>query len=258
MGLPTNPTAPVASAPAETPPPIAVAPAVTETVSTPPPAEHPLPPRATSDVTIQPPPAPVSAPAPAPVETVNNAASSVDDVPVADQVVVLTTSFGKIVIELDNAAAPITCENFRKLVSDGFYNRTTFHRVIPDFIIQGGDPNSLGSDRSKYGLGGPTYKLPAEIKLSHDVGAVAMARLPDSVNPQRKSNGSQFYICLAACPSLDAKYTVFGHVIKGMDVADKIASQPRDSRDNPLDRIEMQATLEPKNKALANDGDSSP
>lgn len=167
-----------------------------------------------------------------------------------EQVVVLQTSLGRIVIALDNFAAPKTCENFSKLVSDGFYNHTAFHRIIPNFIIQGGDPNSKSDDRANYGQGGPGYTLPPEIKLRHDRGAVAMARLPDSVNPQRESNGSQFYICLAPCPSLDDQYTVFGHVIKGMDVATQIATQARDKRDNPLNRITMEASLEPKDKAL--------
>jgi cyclophilin family peptidyl-prolyl cis-trans isomerase len=194
----------------------------------------------------EPPPAPTPPPAPAPTDSSSSQSSQ-------DQVVVLTTTFGKIVIELDNSAAPVTCENFRKLVSDGFYNHTVFHRVIPNFIIQGGDPNTKGDNRAAYGQGGPGYKLPAEIKLTHDEGAVAMARLPDSANPRRESNGSQFYICLEACPSLDAKYTVFGHVIKGMDVANKIGSVPRDPKDDPLDRIEMEATLESKDQALAND-----
>ena len=156
------------------------------------------------------------------------------------------------VIELDSDAAPITCENFRTLVTDGFYNGTVFHRVIPNFIIQGGDPNSKASNRAKYGLGGPGYKLRPEIKLTHDEGAVAMARLPDSVNPSRESNGSQFYICLTECPSLDAKYTVFGHVIKGLDVAKKISEAPRDAKDDPLTRIDMEASLVPKSQALAN------
>ncbi|MCE0484431.1 MAG: peptidylprolyl isomerase [Methylacidiphilales bacterium] len=172
-----------------------------------------------------------------------------------EQVVVLQTSLGTMVIELDDKAAPKTCENFRKLVSDGFYNHTTFHRVIPHFIIQGGDPNSRGTDRSSFGQGGPGYTLPAEISLGHNSGAVAMARLPDSVNPKRESNGSQFYICLVPCPTLDDQYTVFGHVIKGMDVAAKIGEQPRDERDNPLQRVEMQANLEPKKKALTDSGD---
>jgi peptidyl-prolyl cis-trans isomerase B (cyclophilin B) len=154
------------------------------------------------------------------------------------------------VIELDDVDAPKTCGNFRKLVSDGFYNHTAFHRAIPHFIVQGGDPNSKSDNRATYGQGGPGYTVPAEIKLRHDSGAVAMARLPDSVNPDRDSNGSQFYICVASCPSLDNQYTVFGHVIKGLDVADKIANQPRDPRDNPLDKIEMEARLEPRDKAM--------
>ncbi len=168
-----------------------------------------------------------------------------------EQVVVLRTSFGRIIIKLDDTAAPKTCENFRKLVSNGFYNHTTFHRVIPNFMIQGGDPNSKSNDRANDGQGGPGYTLSPEIGLKHDRGAVAMARLPDSVNPQRESNGSQFYICVAPCPSLDDQYTVFGHVIKGMDAAVKIAEQSRDKRDDPLNRIEIEASLESKDKALA-------
>jgi cyclophilin family peptidyl-prolyl cis-trans isomerase len=189
--------------------------------------------------------------APTPVATPPVVAT--DDAPNQEQVVVLKTTFGNIVIELDNSAAPRTCENFRNLVSDGFYNRTVFHRVIPNFIIQGGDPLSKGPNRASYGLGGPGYKLRPEIKLTHDEGAVAMARLPDSVNPTRESNGSQFYICLTDCPSLDAKYTVFGHVIKGIDVAKKIGDAPRDAKDDPLTRIEMDASLESKSQAMAND-----
>jgi peptidyl-prolyl cis-trans isomerase B (cyclophilin B) len=182
-----------------------------------------------------------------------------DDVSASpDQVVVLQTSFGQIVIQLDNFAAPKTCDNFRKLVSDGFYSHTVFHRVIPNFIIQGGDPNSKSDNRNSYGQGGPNYTVPAEIKLKHDRGAVAMARLPDSINPQRESNGSQFYICAAPCPSLDDQYTVFGHVIKGMDVVAKIANQPRDKRDDPLSRIEMEVSLESKGKALEDNSSVSP
>jgi peptidyl-prolyl cis-trans isomerase B (cyclophilin B) len=166
------------------------------------------------------------------------------------QVVVLETSLGRIVIELDDVSAPRTCGNFRKLVSDGFYNHTTFHRVIPKFMIQGGDPNSKSDDRATHGQGDPGYTLAAEIKLKHIAGAVAMARLPDSANPQRDSNGSQFFICVAPCPSLDDQYTVFGHVIAGMDTAIQIANQPRDQRDDPVTRIEMEARLEPKKQAL--------
>ena len=176
----------------------------------------------------------------------------------SQQVVVLQTTLGTIVIQLDDFAAPQTCANFRKLVSDGFYNHTTFHRVIPHFMVQGGDPNSKSDDRISYGLGGPGYTVPAEIKLKHDEGAVAMARSPDSINPQRDSNGSQFYICVAPCPSLDNQYTVFGHVIKGMDTAILISNQPKDNRDNPNARIEMQASLENKDKALADGSGVNP
>ena len=217
-----------------------------------------VPPPESALAPIPPPPPVIDTPAPrlaASPTPAPNPSPATDDAPAQSQVVVLKTSMGNIVIELDTAAAPLTCGNFRKLVSDGYYNHTTFHRVIPNFIIQGGDPNSRSDKRSTYGQGGPGYKLPAEIKLTHDEGAVAMARLPDNVNPQRQSNGSQFYICLENCPSLDAKYTVFGHVIKGIDVAKKIGDQPHDSRDNPLQRIEMEASLEPKNKAL-NDSDN--
>jgi peptidyl-prolyl cis-trans isomerase B (cyclophilin B) len=166
------------------------------------------------------------------------------------QVVVLQTTLGKMVLQLDDFAAPKTCANFRNLVSTGFYNGTIFHRVIPHFVIQGGDPNSKTDNRASYGQGDPGYTLPAEIKLSHDRGAVAMARLPDTVNPRQDSNGSQFYICVEACPSLDDQYTVFAHVIRGMDVAERIAAVPRDNRDDPLVRIVMDARLEPKDQAM--------
>lgn len=183
---------------------------------------------------------PVVAPPPAPLT----------DTQAQKQVVVLVTSLGQIVIELDDVSAPRTCGNFRKLVAEDFYNRTVFHRVIPGFMIQGGDPNSKSDDRRNFGLGDPGYTLPAEIHLKHTAGAVAMARLPDKMNPQRESNGSQFYICVEDCPSLDGQYTVFGHVIRGLDTAKKIADLPRDARDNPNTRIEMEAHLESKKNAL--------
>ena len=170
------------------------------------------------------------------------------------QVVVLETSFGRMVIQLDDVAAPRTCGNFRKLVSDGFYNHTIFHRVIPHFMIQGGDPNSKSDEKATYGQGDPGYTLPAEISLPHVEGAVAMARLPDAMNRQRDSNGSQFFICVAPCPNLDGQYTVFAHVIAGLEVAKKIAAQARDERDDPKDRIEIEANLESKKEALENTG----
>lgn len=167
-----------------------------------------------------------------------------------DKVAVITTKFGKIVIELNQEAAPKTSANFEKLTTEGFYNGTTFHRVIPGFMIQGGDPNSKSSDRSRHGMGGPGYTIPAEIGLKHVRGAVATARTGDEVNPQRASSGSQFFICVVDCPFLDGQYTVFGQVIKGMDVADKIVAQPRDARDNPTDRVEMQVAMVSREEAL--------
>lgn len=123
--------------------------------------------------------------------------------------------FGTFTIELNDSAAPKTVENFVKLAESGFYNCLTFHRVAKDFVVQGGDPAGNGT-------GGPGYTVPAEIKLPHTKGAIAMARTGDQVNPERASSGSQFYIALQALPMLDGAYTVFGQVASGMDVVEKI------------------------------------
>jgi len=150
---------------------------------------------------------------------------------VGQDVVVLETVVGDIVIKLFEADAPRTAANFRKLVASKFYDGTCFHRVIPGFMIQGGDPNSKDADPSNDGIGGPTgpdgkpYTVPAEIKLKHLRGSVATARQGDQVNPKRDSSGSQFFIDLAPQPSLDAGgYTVFGEVISGLEAVDKIAA----------------------------------
>jgi peptidyl-prolyl cis-trans isomerase B (cyclophilin B) len=148
---------------------------------------------------------------------------------------VIHTNLGDITLRFFPEVAPNHVNSFIELSQKGFYNGTTFHRVLPNFVIQGGDPNSKNPDRSKHGMGGPGYNLKAEFSNKpHKRGTLSMARAahPDSA-------GSQFFICVADTPSLDAKYTVFGEVIKGMDVVDKIVSQPRDARDNPNDRIEM-------------------
>ena len=214
---------------------------------------------ATTNLTAMPAPVPDTTPPPAPDMAPTPPAppppKPMTEAEARRQVVVLETSFGRIVIQLDDVAAPRTCGNFRKLVSDGFYNHTIFHRVIPHFIIQGGDPNSKSDQRATYGQGDPGYTLPAEIGLHHAAGAVAMARLPDALNRNRDSNGSQFFICVGACPSLDGQYTVFGRVISGMDVVMKISEQPRDAHDDPNDRIEMQASFETKKEAV---GDNEP
>jgi len=157
-----------------------------------------------------------------------------------DQVAVIETKFGKVVIELYEKDAPKTVENFIKLAKDGFYNGTTFHRVIPDFMVQGGDPNSKDGDRGTHGTGGPGYTVEAEIKHPHKRGSVATARQGDNVNPAKRSSGSQFFINVKYNQFLDGGYTVFGNVIKGIEVVDKIVGVPRDGRDNPNDRVDMQ------------------
>ena len=151
------------------------------------------------------------------------------------QQAVIHTKLGDITLRFFPEVAPNHVNSFIELSQKGFYNGTTFHRVLPNFVIQGGDPNSKNPDQSKHGMGGPGYNLKAEFSNKpHKRGTLSMARAahPDSA-------GSQFFICVADTPSLDGKYTVFGEVIKGMDVVDKIVSQPRDARDNPNDRIEM-------------------
>jgi cyclophilin family peptidyl-prolyl cis-trans isomerase len=158
----------------------------------------------------------------------------------SNQVAVIETKLGKIVIEFYDKDAPKTVANFIKLTNEGFYNGTTFHRVIPGFMIQGGDPLSKEDAKGpRVGTGGPGYTVPAEIKKENKRGTVATARLPDQANPDKASSGSQFFINVKDNGFLNGGYTVFGNVIAGMDVADKIANVPRDARDNPNDKVEM-------------------
>lgn len=152
-------------------------------------------------------------------------------------IVVLKTSMGDIEIELNEKDAPQHVANFKKLVKSGFYNGTTFHRVIPGFMIQGGDPNSKDADRSNDGQGGPGYTIPAEIKAKHEKGSIAGARLGDNANPKRESSGSQFYIVTGEASHLDGQYTVYGKVVKGMDVALSIEKVKRDAADNPIEKV---------------------
>ena len=148
---------------------------------------------------------------------------------------IIETKFGDIEIHTLPEIAPKHVENFLNLAKSGFYDGTIFHRVIPEFMVQGGDPNTREMDKSKYGQGGPGHKVKAEFnERSHVRGIVSMARSnhPDSA-------GSQFFIVVKDSKFLDRQYTIFAEVINGMDVADKIVSQKRDSRDNPLERIEI-------------------
>ncbi len=135
--------------------------------------------------------------------------------------------------------APNHVNNFIELAKKGFYDGTLFHRVIPNFMIQGGDPNTKDADRSKHGMGGPGHTVKAEFNNKpHKRGTLSMAR---SAHPD--SAGSQFFICVADAPFLNQKYTAFGEVISGMEVADKIVSQPRDKSDNPNEKIEMKIKI---------------
>jgi peptidyl-prolyl cis-trans isomerase B (cyclophilin B) len=140
-----------------------------------------------------------------------------------NEVAVIKTSEGDMVVQFWTDAAPNTIENFKKLAKQGFYNGTIFHRIVKGFMIQGGDPNSKDpSKEAKYGDGGPGYKIKAEFNdHSHERGVISMAREPDP-----DSAGSQFFICLAPVTRLDHQYTTFGKLIKGDDVLTKIGDTP--------------------------------
>src|SRR5213080_3946312 len=140
-----------------------------------------------------------------------------------NEVAVIKTSEGDMVVEYWTDAAPNTIENFKKLARAGFYNGTIFHRIVKAFMIQGGDPNSKDpSKENRYGEGGPGYKIKAEFNDHlHERGVISMAREPDP-----NSAGSQFFICLAPVPRLDHQYTTFGKLIKGDDVLSKIGDTP--------------------------------
>ena len=169
---------------------------------------------------------------------------------------VISTQFGDIVLEFFDDIAPKHVESFKLHAQNSYYNGTTFHRVIPGFMIQGGDPLTKSEDRSRHGTGGnaakyfglgteseqSTWDLPAEFSNTpHERGTLSMAR---SQNPD--SGGSQFFICVADARFLDNQYTVFGKVTSGIEVVDAVVSAPRDARDNPDDRIEMKVRLEDK------------
>lgn len=147
-----------------------------------------------------------------------------------EPVLEIKTNMGTIKVQLYKET-PMHRDNFFKLATTGFYNGTLFHRVIPGFMIQAGDPLSKDPNAvAKYGTGGPGYNVPAEFRpeLKHKKGALAAARKGDAANPNRESSGSQFYIVqdAAACAQLDGAYTVFGETIEGLEIIDKIAAVP--------------------------------
>jgi len=173
-------------------------------------------------------------------------------------VAIITTQYGDMVVEFFDEVAPKHVESFKTHAENGYYNGTIFHRVIPGFVIQGGDPNTKGDDKSKYGMGGhaakyygigveddsTTWNLPAEFNnLKHKHGILSMARAMDP-----NSGGSQFFVCAGDISHLDNQYTVFGQVIEGNQIIDQIVNLPRDGRDNPETRVEMQVRLEKRDK----------
>ncbi len=148
-------------------------------------------------------------------------------------------AWGDIVLRFFPDVAPNHVKNFLKLAGDKFYDGTTFHRVIPGFMIQGGDPNSKSQDRGSHGMGGPGYKVKAEFNSKpHKRGVLSMARANDP-----DSAGSQFFICVADANFLDWQYTVFGEVVSGFEIVDRVVGAKRDGRDNPLERIEMTVSV---------------
>ena len=176
----------------------------------------------------------------------------------SNEIAVIETSLGNIEFELLEDVAPGHVQNFKDLANSDFYNGTIFHRVIPGFMVQGGDPNTKGDDKSLYGMGGhaakffgvgdendsTTWDIPAEFNdIKHSHGILSMAR---SQHPN--SGGSQFFVCAGDAAHLDGKYTVFGQVIEGNAIIDQIVSVPRDRRHNPDQRIEMQVRMEKRDK----------
>jgi len=147
----------------------------------------------------------------------------------------IETNFGNIILELMPETAPETVRNFVKLAKSSFYDGVLFHRVIPGFMIQGGDPNTKKPDKSKWGTGGPGHNIKAEFSSrSHLRGIVSMARATDP-----NSAGSQFFIVTTDSTFLDRQYTVFGRVLEGMTIADKIVNLPRDKNDCPLQEAKI-------------------
>ena len=158
----------------------------------------------------------------------------------------------QVVMGLYDDAAPVTVANFKALVTKGFYRGIRFHRIFPGTLVQTGDPLTrywLLAERRplKAGTGGPGYTLPAEIRLPLKRGSVATSRLPDTINPTKASNGSQFFVTLAPAPKIDKKYSVFGEILEGLDVLDEISNLPADTNDFPLPNVIIKSiTLSPR------------
>ena len=183
--------------------------------------------------------------------TLNVRTFAADDKKAADEVAVVKTNMGTMVIEFWPDVAPKTVENFKTLAKKGFYDGTAFHRVIKDFMIQGGDPLTKDeANADRWGTGDPGHKIDAEFsKKSHIRGVVSMARSGDPLErngePPRpqfaNSAGSQFFICHGKPTFLDGKYTAFGKLIKGDDVLEKIATTETQPGDRPVKRVNVES-----------------
>jgi cyclophilin family peptidyl-prolyl cis-trans isomerase len=173
--------------------------------------------------------------------------------PLGPEVVVFEISFPRekehqrVVFGLYDSVAPATVENFKNLARSRFYRGLRFHRAFPDSLVQTGDPRSRHGQMELSGTGGPGYTLPAEINLPVKTNTLAMARLPDRINPSRASNGSQFFVALQDMPHLNGQYTVFGEVLEGREVLERISNVRTDSNDFPLEKIIIRrTTVEPR------------
>ena len=174
----------------------------------------------------------------------------------ADDVAVLQFKTGaqvqRVVLEFYEESAPVTVANFKKLAASGFYNGTAIHRVFPHLMVQAGDPLSKKKGNPGIGTGGPGYTLPPEIARKQITGAVAAARLPDKINPARRSNGSQFFVSLQPMPNLDGQYTVFAHVTEGLEALEQISQKSADTNDSPVERVVIESVrIQPREEATA-------
>lgn len=169
------------------------------------------------------------------------------------EVAVVTIKVGKerdlrqVVLGLYDGAAPLHVQNFKDLVARRYYNGMRFHRAFPGSLLQTGDPCSKHGPTDRTGTGGPGYTVPAEIRLPHKTGAIAMSRIEGDINPAKVSNGSQFFFCLKDQPKLNGKYTVFGRVLEGLDALEEISRKNTDPNNFPLEKIVIKRiVIEPR------------
>lgn len=169
------------------------------------------------------------------------------DVVVMDIKVGKERDLRRVVIGLYDSAAPLHAENFKELARTRYYKGMQFHRAFPGTLVQTGDPYSRRGPNVRTGTGGPGWTVPAEIRLPHKKGSVAMARLDTPVNPARVSNGSQFYVTLKPMPALNGQYTVFGRILEGLEHLEEISRLNTDRNNFPLEKVVIKRiVLEPR------------